>query len=69
MPEDDPLAMGEAEMAAYAARHGLTRLAPEHLARMRELSAKVARTGLGISRMEEKSDEPASIFVVPVRGG
>ena len=68
MSDTDPAAMGEAEMRAFAARHGLGHLAPEHLARMRELSGRVARTGLGIPRMGEKSDEPASVFVVPVRG-
>ena len=67
MTEADTVPMTEAEMRAFAARHGLSGLAPEHLARMRELSAKVARTGLGVPRMPEKSDEPASVFAVPLR--
>ena len=58
--------MTEVEMRAYAARHGLSTLAPEHLARMRELAARVAQTGLAVPRMQAKSDEPAPVFVVPL---
>jgi hypothetical protein len=56
----------EEEMARYAARHGLTTLTPEHLARMRELATRVAQVGSSIPRMSDKADEPASIFRLPM---
>lgn len=58
--------MTDDEMRAYAARHGLTTLAPEHIARMRELAARVAQTGSTLPRMPAKSDEPAAVFAVPL---
>jgi hypothetical protein len=58
--------MTEDEMKVYAARHGLTGARPADLARMAELSVRVAATGLSIARMAEKSDEPAGVFRVPL---
>ncbi len=58
--------MTEDEMRRYAARHGLTTLSPENLAKMRELSVRVAATGLSIARMPDKADEPAGVFRVPL---
>ncbi len=53
-----------AEMTAFARRHGLGGLAPEHLARMRELAAPVARFGMQIRRPARKDEAPASEFRV-----
>ncbi len=53
-----------AEMAAYARRHGLGGLAPEHIARMRELAAPVARFGMQVRRPARKDDAPACAFRV-----
>jgi hypothetical protein len=55
---------GLAEMTAFARRHGLGGLAPEHLARMRELAAPVARFGMQIRRPARKDEAPASEFRV-----
>lgn len=54
------------EIAAYAARYGLTRLEPAHLERMREIADKVALASAAIPRMPRKSDEPAPVFRVPL---
>ena len=54
------------EMLSYAERHGLTAATPETLARIRELSAHVAATGVSIRRMPDKADEPAGVFCVPL---
>ena len=53
-------------MAAYAALYGLGKLTPEQVARMAELGNKAAATARAIPRMPSKSDEPASIFKVPL---
>ena len=58
--------MTEDEMRRYAERHGLTAISAENLARMRELSARVAATGSSIQRMPDKADEPAGVFRVPL---
>jgi hypothetical protein len=58
--------MTEDEMRRFAERHGLMALRAEDLARMAELSVRVAATGLSIARMPEKSDEPAGVFRVPL---
>jgi len=54
------------EVKAYAERHGLTTMQPEHLARMVELANRVSATGVAIPRMAKKSDEPASTFRQPL---
>ncbi|MGJ5180304.1 hypothetical protein ACQR16_22275 [Bradyrhizobium oligotrophicum] len=54
-----------AEIEAFARRHGLTTLTPEHLARMAELADKVAATARALPRMPSKEDEPAHGFRVP----
>lgn len=53
-----------AEMAAFARRHGLGGLAPEHIARMRDLAAPVARFGRQVRRPARKDDAPACEFRV-----
>ncbi len=58
--------MTEAEMRAFAERHGLRTLAPEQLSRMRELAGRVVATGLAVPRMAEKPEEPAGVFAVPL---
>ncbi len=55
---------GLAEMTAFARRHGLGGLAPEHIARMRELAAPVARFGMQVRRPVRKDEAPASEFRV-----
>jgi hypothetical protein len=45
--------------------HGLGGLAPEHLARMRELAVPVARFGSQVRRPPRKEDAPASEFRLP----
>jgi hypothetical protein len=55
------------EIKAYAKRHGLTAMQPEHLARMVELADRVSAAGTAIPRMARKSDEPASTFRVPLQ--
>jgi hypothetical protein len=50
--------------ASPAARHGLGGLAPEHLARMRELAVPVARFGQRVRRPQCKDDAPAPEFRV-----
>lgn len=52
------------EMVAFARRHGLGGLAPEHIARMRELALPVARFGQRVRRPERKDIAPASEFRV-----
>jgi hypothetical protein len=58
--------MTDAEMRAFAERHGLRGLAPEEIGRMRELAGRVVATGLAVPRMAEKADEPAGVFAVPL---
>lgn len=60
--------MTDAEMRAFAERHGLRGLTPEQVGRMRELAGRVVTTGLAVPRMGEKSDEPAGVFAVPLPG-
>ena len=45
---------GLEEAERYARRHGIHRLAPEHLARMRDLFEPVARFGFAIDRVSDK---------------
>ncbi|RAI02000.1 hypothetical protein DLJ53_11490 [Acuticoccus sediminis] len=54
------------EIAAFAARYGLTDLTPEMLDRMREIADKVAEASAAIPRMPRKDDEPAPVFRVPL---
>ena len=49
------------EIEAFAKRYGLVRLAPEHLARMRELAQYVSNLGRDLPRVANKHDAPASI--------
>ena len=56
------------EIKAYAKRHGLTTMLPEHLERMVELANRVSAAGTAIPRMASKFDEPASTFRVPLTG-
>ena len=53
------------DVKAYAARYGL-KTSEEHLLRMVELGNKVTAAGLGIPRMDRKSEEPASTFRLPL---
>lgn len=53
------------EIEAFARRHGLTNLAPEHLKRLAEISDTVSAVGRGLRRMSNKEDEPAHTFRVP----
>lgn len=61
-PVDEP---SLADITAFAQRHGLGGLKPEHLARMRELAAPVARFGQQVRRPPRKEDAPAPEFRVP----
>jgi hypothetical protein len=63
VPSDDGPSL--AEITAFAQRHGLGGLAPEHLARMRELAVPVARFGSQVRRPPRKEDAPASEFRLP----
>ncbi len=47
------------EIEAFAKRYGLTRLKPEHLARMRELAPYVSDLGRLLPRVASKNDAPA----------
>jgi aspartyl-tRNA(Asn)/glutamyl-tRNA(Gln) amidotransferase subunit A len=46
------------EIAAFAARHGLERLAPEHLRRLQQHVAPVARFGDSLQRVADKERAP-----------
>jgi hypothetical protein len=48
------------EIDAFAKRYGLTRLKPEHIARMRELASYVSDLGRTLPRVTSKHDAPAS---------
>jgi len=48
-----------AAVEAFARRHGLGRLSPEHLARMAELAPRISNLGSGLPRPPQKSDAPA----------
>jgi len=50
------------EIAAFARRHGLGRLAPEHVARMAELAVYVGDLGRELPRPPRKEDAPAGVF-------
>lgn len=47
------------EITAFAKRHGLTNLAPEHLARMTELARTISELGQTLPRPLRKEDGPA----------
>ena len=66
-PTDDSTdqAPSLADITAFARRHGLGGLAPDHLARMRELVVPVARFGLQVRRPPRKEDAPAAGFRPP----
>lgn len=50
------------DITAFARRHGLERLPPEHLARMTELALYVSELGRGLPRPLLKEDAPAATF-------
>jgi hypothetical protein len=50
------------DITAFARRHGLDRLPPEHLARMTELALNVSELGRGLPRPAMKEDPPAPTF-------
>jgi hypothetical protein len=54
-------------MKTFAAMYGLTALEGPQLERMTELANRVVGVANAIPRMPSKSDEPASIFRVPLR--
>lgn len=54
-----------AEIAAFAARHGLHGLTPAHLERMRELMEPVARMGELLDRVTDKERGPALASAPP----
>ena len=47
------------EIEAFARRYGLTRLKPEHIARMRELAPYFSDLGRSLPRVASKHDAPA----------
>lgn len=47
---------------AFALRHGLDKLSPEHLARMAELAVYVGDLGRTLPRPTRKDDLPAPTF-------
>jgi hypothetical protein len=51
-----------AEIEAFARRHGLEKLAPEHVARMAELAVYVSDLGCNLSRPPRKENAPAASF-------
>lgn len=59
MSENRP---SDTEIKAFADRHGLDKLAPEHLARMAELAVYVGDLGRTLPRPPRKEDAPAPIF-------
>ncbi len=50
------------EIAAFARRHGLDNLTPEHVARMAELAIYVGDLGRTLPRPPAKDDKPAPTF-------
>ena len=62
MPDD------AGEIPHFAARHGLSDLAPEYLERMRDLADKLALAARMVTRMPSKSNEPAHVFSVHMEG-
>jgi hypothetical protein len=54
-----------AEMAAYAAAHGLENTSPEEIERLAMLAAKVTAVGASLPRMTSKEHEPANSFKIP----
>lgn len=56
------------EMAAFAARYGLTELSSEALDRMAALATRTAASAGAVPRVGSKSTEPASTFTVPLHG-
>ena len=60
MPQPKPT---DAEIEAFAHRHGLGNLAPEHIARMAELAVYVGELGRTLARPSRKEDAPAATFI------
>ena len=60
--EHDEPTLDEAQ--AFAHRHGLNSLKPEHIERLRQLIAPVAHFGQQVRRAAHKSDAPAPEFTV-----
>ncbi len=52
-----------AEIEAFAHRHGLANLTPEHIARMAELAVYVGDLGRTLARPSCKEDVPAATFI------
>lgn len=55
MSEDRP---SDAEIAAFARRHGLERLSPDDLERLRDLAPGIARLGRAVPRLDAKEVTP-----------
>jgi len=51
------------EIEAFAHRYGLTKLAPEHIARMAELAVYVGDLGCMLPRPALKEHAPAATFM------
>lgn len=68
MSKDEPKSWTPEQAAAYAAVYGLS--PPPDKAELERLCAmgeRVAATARSIARMPFKSDEPASVFKVPLQ--
>ena len=62
-----PTPYSAAEIEAFAARYGLTKLTKDQLARMQELAPIAAVLGEQLPRPSSKSDAPAPSFaVIPI---
>ena len=62
-----PAPYSAAEIEAFAARYGLTKLTKDQLARMQELAPIAAELGGQLPRPSRKSDAPAPSFtVIPI---
>ena len=62
-----PAPYSAAEIEAFAARYGLTKLTKDQLARMQELAPIAAELGGQLPRPGRKSDAPAPGFtVIPI---
>ena len=57
----EPMKPTVAEIQAFARRHGLDKLAPEHLARLAELAVYVGDLGRTLPRPDQKADAPAAV--------
>ena len=53
------------EIAGFLGRYGLDGLSPEELAAFTAMAERVRTQTASVTRMPEKTDEPAHIFRVP----